>query len=113
MLEAGAKAEVARVFETNDRVAADRILCSGGAMWHRAGRGRMEPEISAESMADGASSQCLLLSEAGTGDGRANSPDPRSSGRMEENVRQEACQLITSVPWPLLGISRQGQILYN
>ena len=51
MLEAGAEVEVARVFETNDRVAADRILCPGGAMWHRAGRGRMEPEISAESMA--------------------------------------------------------------
>ena len=92
MLEAGAKVEVARVFETNDRIAADRVLCSGGAMRHRASRGRMEAEIPAESMADGAGSQCLLLSKAGAGDGRANSPDARSSGRMEENVRQEAPQ---------------------
>jgi len=92
MLEARAKVEVAGVFETNDRVAADRILCSGGAMWHCAAWGRMVPEIPAESMADGAGSQCLLLSEAGTGDGRTNSPDARISGRMEENVRQEAPQ---------------------
>ena len=60
-------------------------------MWHRAGRGRLAPEIPTESMANGAGSEFLLLSEAGdgAGDGRANSPDARSSGRMEENVRQE------------------------
>jgi MOSC domain-containing protein YiiM len=35
MLEAGAEVEVARVSETNHRVAADRILRPGGAMRHR------------------------------------------------------------------------------
>ena len=89
MLEAGAEVEVARVSETNHRVAADRILRPGGAMRHRSGRGRLEPEIPAEFMADGARSECLLLSEARAGDGRENSPDARSRGRMEENVRQK------------------------
>jgi hypothetical protein len=90
MLEAGAEVEIARVSETNHRVAADRILCPGGSMWHRAGRGWLEPEIPTESMAYGAGSERLLLSEAGAGNGRANSPDARNRGRMEENVRQKA-----------------------
>ena len=89
MLEAGAEVKVARVFEANHRVAADGILCPGGAMRHRAGRGRLALEIPTESMAYGASSEHLLLSETGAGDGRANSPNARSSGRMEKNVREE------------------------
>ena len=89
MLEAGAEVKAARIPETNDRVAANRVLSAGFAMRYHAGRRHLVPEISAESMADRAGSQCLLSSEAGAGDGRANSPDARSSGRMEKNVREE------------------------
>ena len=90
MLEAGAEVKVARVSETNDRVAADRILRTGFAMRHRAGRRHMAPEISAEPMAYAARRECLLLSDAGARDGRANFGDARTSGGLEEDVWRKA-----------------------
>src|ERR1700730_17853386 len=90
MLEAGAEVKVARISETNDRVAADRILPTGFAMRHRADRRHMAPEISAERMAYTARRKCLLLSDAGARDDRANFGDARTGRRLEENVRRKA-----------------------
>jgi hypothetical protein len=90
VLEAGAEVKVARVPETNDRVAADRILSTGFAMRHRAGRRHMAPKISAQRMAYTARRECLLLSDAGARDGRANFGDTGTGGRLEENVRRKA-----------------------
>jgi hypothetical protein len=90
MLEARAEVKVARISETNDRVAADRILPTGFAMRHRAGRRHMAPEISGERVAYTARRECLLLSDAGARDGRANFGDARTGRRLEENVPREA-----------------------
>src|SRR5260370_15944885 len=92
MLEAGAEVKAARIPETNDRVAANRVLLAGFAMRYRAGRRHLVPEISAESLAYSARRECLLLSDAGTGDDRANFSDPGVGGGVEENVRRkETC----------------------
>jgi hypothetical protein len=56
----------------------------------RAGRRHMAPEISAERMAYTARRQCLLLSDAGARDDRANFGDARTGRRLEENVRRKA-----------------------
>ena len=50
----------------------------------------MAPEISAERVAYTARRECLLLSDAGTKDDRANSSDSRTGRRLEENVRRKA-----------------------
>jgi hypothetical protein len=89
MLEAGAEVKAARIPETNDRVAANRVLRAGFAMRYRAARRHLVPEISAESLAYSARCECLLLSDAGTGDDRANFGDPGVGGGLEENVRRE------------------------
>jgi hypothetical protein len=46
----------------------------------------MALEISAERMAYTARRECLLLSDPGARDGRANIGDARISGRLDENV---------------------------
>ena len=50
----------------------------------------MASEISAKRVAYPARRECLLLSDAGAGDGRANFGDARTGGRLEENVRCKA-----------------------
>ena len=81
---------MAGISETNDRVAADRILPTGFAIRNRADRRHMAPELSAERMAYTARREYLLLSDAGARDGRANFGDARTGGRLEENVRRKA-----------------------